>query len=126
MRKRSRSRTRSRARRVASVNAIRTIRTPSPRSVVRVHRSPIRPLYQPNTLSDLRTFHPARHIRPAGATRRSATRLVQRRYKIGFADPRNVSICQKRKARRRAIFAAGRAGTQVRKPKFNQWSEIKC
>ena len=86
-------------------------------------------------LEDRRRFHPLGPYRPAQASVRSARRLVvsqptHTRTKlpsgIRFADPHKVSLCVKRKTRREVIMAKGRGGGAHRRPRRNQWSEVKC
>lgn len=47
-------------------------------------------------------------------------------HRVGFEVPDSVVVCVRRKQRREVIHAKGRAGTRVRKPRRNQYSEIAC
>lgn len=82
---------------------------------------------------DRRRYHPNKFARPAGALKRSSTRLVARPgpnhtwAQIGFAVPRNVAICQRRKLRKEVMFATGAAGRGYRRKKRrNQFSQVRC
>lgn len=96
-----------------------------------VSRTPLR------TIDDRRTFHPSPFTRPAvSAGRRADTKLVvpsqslrdvQRlNHTVQFKEPRKVLICVRRKIRKEVIHAKGVGGSRVRKPKRNQFSDVKC
>ncbi|QXP44302.1 MAG: hypothetical protein [Arizlama microvirus] len=87
---------------------------------------------------DRRLFHPAGVLRPVAATVRSARRLVPARKanqpsrlsipeRIGFAVPRKVLLCVRRKQRREVIHAKRlqSRGAGSRKTR-NIWSDVKC
>ncbi|UDN67815.1 hypothetical protein [robinz microvirus RP_133] len=80
---------------------------------------------------DIPTYRPA--IRISGAPARLESRSDPARYlratvphAIGFQIPHKVLVCAKRKVRRRVIFASGRGGSRVRKPKRNVYSDVRC
>lgn len=88
---------------------------------------------------DRRTFHPDGRFRPAPTLVRAARRLVvarpqkprlsvsQLNHRIGFAIPKKVLICVRRKERREVIFARRGHGKGARSPKTrNIWSNVKC
>lgn len=88
-------------------------------------------------LEDRRRYHPLGPYRPASAVSRSSRRLVvsrpgatQSRTRlpsgIRFADPQKVSLCVKRKTRREVIMAKGKGGGAHRRPRRNQFSDVKC
>lgn len=108
------------------------------RPIVRIV-NPVRPVVRPPVNLDRRTFHPMGRLRPAPAVYRPARRLVPARPKsralsfsalsnqVGFAIPRRVEICVRRKERREVILAKrlGRKGARSRKTR-NIWSDVKC
>jgi len=117
------------------------LRSSGPVLVDDLPRPVIRPL--PLTLfEDLRTFHPLEEARPVGVvSRRDARRLIERPRKaayaardpfpslrLGFAVPQKVVKCVRRKQRREALFAFGRtgAGSQARRRRRDQWSDVQC
>lgn len=98
-----------------------------------------RPLVSlPRLYSDRRTWSPDRHLVPAPATVRSASRIVMRpgrrirrslRAPLGFADPRRVMVCVRRATRRQVLFAKSGGGAPKRKQRFNrrnEWSNYSC
>lgn len=111
-------------------------RLPMPRPVVLatvLRRSP------PPGLGDRRLFHPAGVLRPAAAVIRSARRLVPARKalpsrsrptipeRIGFAVPKKVMICVRRKQRREVIHAKRLQGKGAGSRKSrNLWSAVSC
>ena len=82
-----------------------------------------------SSVIDRRRYHPDR-IKPAGATKRNATRLVTRGpYSVAFAIPARVAVCAKRKTRREVLHAyrlTGSAGLGRRKRRRNFWSDVRC
>jgi len=89
-------------------------------------QSTVRPSAPP--VDDRRRFHPLGDLRPPGALRKSARKLVGfKDFRLRFAVPELVVPCIKRKIRREVIFAKklrkkGSGGSRRR----NIWSEIKC
>lgn len=86
-------------------------------------------------LGDLRRYDPRRDLRPAFATVRKAARISERPSRssllmapgrFGFADPRKVMICVRRKERRQVLFAKGVGGSRVRRGRRNAWSYVFC
>lgn len=90
---------------------------------------------------DRRLFHPAPFTRPAVSLgRRADTKLsipsnplrsVQRlnaqlSHQIGFDKPRKVLICVRRAIRKEVMHAMGKGGSKVRKPRRNQFSDVRC
>lgn len=47
-------------------------------------------------------------------------------YSLGFKDPSGVILCVRRKIRKEIIHARGIAGSKVRKPRFNEFSRVRC
>ena len=78
---------------------------------------------------DRRRYHPDA-VKPAGATKRNASRLVARGpYKVAFAIPSRVAVCARRKIRREVLHAyriAGSSGSGHRKRRRNFWSDVRC
>ena len=108
-----------------------------PRPVVRVFEVPVRRLPSP-VFGDRRIFNPSGLLRPVVSSVRAARRLVPARKaspsrvmslaaRIGFAVPRQVSICVRRKQRKETLFAlkltSRGAGSRKRR---NIWSEVSC
>ena len=88
-------------------------------------------------LEDRRAFHPLSDLRPVRALVRTARRLVPARKptasrmslpeKIGFAVPKKVVVCVRRKQRREVIHALRLRGKGASSPKRrNIWSDVKC
>ena len=90
-------------------------------------------------LEDRRRFHPMRALRPAFSLPRGASRLVVREPKraralfpaqtravIAFANPRRVLICLRRKARREVLMALGKGGGGAKRPRRNEFSDVRC
>jgi len=49
--------------------------------------------------------------------------------RVGFQHPWQVIICVRRKRRREVMFAIGKAGSgqkRQRRPRRNEWSEVRC
>lgn len=107
-------------------------------------------------VEDLRYYHPQKLDRPAGATVRSATRLVdvldhrQQKKKSrarlarvlagaervrpmvmvtsrpGFAVPERVALCVRRKRRKEVLHALRKVGRGHKRAKWNEWSKVRC
>lgn len=97
---------------------------------------------------DGRTYHPDGRNRPDIAVPRSAGRLVVRSVygsgkavrvaanpfatvkwgaeRVGFATPRKVATCVRRKIRREVLLAFGRGGAGNKKPRWRASSHISC
>lgn len=91
----------------------------------------------PQSIGDLRRYSPTRSVVAPAAFRPSAVRLVavppvvRARARsvpvsVGFAAPASVSICRKRRMRKEVIHAKGIAGSRVRRPRRNPWSDVIC
>lgn len=77
-------------------------------------------------------------LRPPKAFMRSATRLVVKStpnalrndtlsHRVGFAVPKKVAICIRRKQRREVILALGKGGKGARaRRRRNRWSDVDC
>lgn len=88
-------------------------------------------------LEDRREFYPS-VVRPPKGFFKAATRLVvphakQSRFSwptaaVGFAVPRKVAICVRRKQRREVLFASGVGGSRrrQRKPRYSYYSAVEC
>lgn len=108
-----------------SKRPVRTVviyKSPPPPSIVR-------------RLEDRRQYYPTK-IRPAAALPRAASRLVVKNkaqwalpHTVGFAEPKRVAVCVRRKERKEVLFAkaltkkGGRGGGRRRR---NEWSNVKC
>jgi len=95
-------------------------------------------------IEDRRTFHPEGVARPARGYRIARHRLqvvgpgtdvVPGLFSapvvpvgVGFAAPRQVAICVRRRVRKEVIHALGKAGRGVKRrlPRFNYYSEVIC
>jgi len=87
-------------------------------------------------LGDRRFFHPERELAPAASRTRNDRRLVARsvvdypgaswRRPERFNVAGQVAICVRRKTRREVLFAKKRGGGGNRKPRWNEWSDVKC
>lgn len=89
--------------------------------------------------SDLRRWHPDK-VRAADSLPRSAARLQIAQgktsfpkrsalpWRIGFAQPKGVAVCVRRKSRREVLFALNRTGAGARayRRRRNEWSSVKC
>lgn len=56
-------------------------------------------------------------------------RYSNQNNRISYASPKNVSVCQRRKARRKALFARKKAGRGIKGPKYRRLiesSKIRC
>lgn len=106
---------------------------PLPRVVLR----PIVVVRHPPVNLDMRTFHPMGRLRPRPALPVAARRLVPsqpKRYsaasishKMGFAVPKRVLVCVRRKQRREVIHAKRLTRKGAGSPKRrNIWSAISC
>lgn len=103
-----------------------------------VSRSIKRPSLDLRIVDDRRRFHPNPFIRPAvSVVRRADTKLVVspiRRQtkvlrlpdKVAFAVPRNIALCVRRKVRKEVIFATSGGGAGKRRPRRNQFSDVRC
>lgn len=109
---------------------------------------PVRsPLIKPTTfdflsklteVDDARTFspeiaRPARSILSRSATQLVAPRKAQRvhgrttvPHAVGFARPREVVICVRRKERREVIHALRKNGRGGKRARWSEWSHINC
>lgn len=134
--------------RVALANANRLpvaiVSRPRLRTVVVARRATFRPrvtLLQ--QLEDRRTFHPERAARPARGFFMPRHRLVAVAptvtfgsvpdtfspvvpVGVGFAAPRQVAVCVRRRVRREVMHAKGFAGGRVRRPTRSFYSEVRC
>lgn len=89
------------------------------------------------TIEDRRTWHPG-VLRPAATfSRRDQRRLVERSRNsfetfpslhLGFAQPKKVAICVRRKTRREVIHALRKAGAGAaqKRRKRNEYSDVRC
>lgn len=81
---------------------------------------------------DRRLYHPNRIVRGAFSFRRPDSRLVDRsrsfraKTVLGFAVPKRVAVCVRRKTRREVLLAKGRGGGRNRRPRRNEWSNVSC
>lgn len=99
-----------------------------------------RPLTQ---VEDRRLYHPLGPARPARSLSGAPHRLIvpkarpQARsrsrlninsvvHHIGFANPKKVLICIRRKMRREVLLAKGRGGGGHRRPRRSHYSNIVC
>lgn len=125
------------------------INTPvRPRPVIlRVRAKPVLAL---QTIEDRRMYHPETYTRPVMTfSRRDQRRIVHKAQhisnnlpknglrsplvasgwsKVGFAVPKKVALCVRRKVRREAILALGLggAGARQKRRKRNYWSTVSC
>lgn len=94
-------------------------------------------------VEDFRTWTPSRVRRPktlrgnpsrvshsqAAPVRRKYTYQTNFDYGLGFTYPKHVVLCVRRHRRREVLHAlrkTGRGGRWNRKPRRNQWSNVKC
>lgn len=90
-------------------------------------------------IGDRRQYHPERRLRPPVSVQRHHRRLLEQPRprtlgalqpfaKMKFAVPKGVAVCVRRKQRKEVLFAKRRAGKggPKRKPRFNEWSRVKC
>lgn len=121
--------------RIDSRTAYSPFVSPSPR----VFRS-LPPLYSPSltAFEDRRTFHPAGPLRPAFSFDRGARRLVAKATslhgglsaRVGFAVPKKVAVCVRRKQRKEVLhatnfFGRGAGGVSKRRSR-NRFSDVDC
>lgn len=107
------------------------------------HALPRRLATKINPIQDNRTWHPERTFRPALSISRSLRGAVRTRplvlstptkYQsprlsepLRFPDPKRVLVCIRRDQRKRVLHAKKVAGSGgLRKPRRNQWSDVKC
>lgn len=107
---------------------------------LRLHALPVRRLSVPDPrllIEDRRSFHPNRAIRPAGSIVRADARLMVGReptprapsrlpHTVQFDVPKRVSLCVRRKRRKEVIHAKGISGSRTKRPKRNQFSDVRC
>lgn len=108
---------------------------PDPLGLFLLRRSLI-PTVVLREVEDRRTFHPARIRTAAPIVSRSSTRLVSPAAtvrggfpssKVGFAVPRDVAICVRRKQRKEVIHAKGHAGGGgSSRRRWTVFSNVKC
>lgn len=90
-------------------------------------------------IQDRRTWHPIGFLRPPAAFERSAARQVVKSKpnalrndissRIGFAVPKKVLICVRRKQRKEVLHALGKTGGGARvsrRRRRNSWSDVDC
>lgn len=84
-------------------------------------------------VEDRRFWTPATRPRSAGALSRVSRGLVvggsmsrPLSSRVGFADPKRVSVCVRRKIRKEVILAKGKGGSRHRRPRRNYWSDVDC
>jgi len=88
-------------------------------------------LGEPPRTPDRRSYRPDAPSAPPVSTVRSAARVVSRGphfHSLSFAQPRQVTICLRRKVRKEVMHAlnhAGKGGRQ-RKRRRNFWSDVSC
>lgn len=82
-----------------------------------------RRLYSPERFTLPRTArHVARVVMAQPSTKaKDLGREVQQ-----FRIPKQVAVCARREIRKQVIHAKGIAGTKVRRPKRNAWSNVSC
>jgi len=116
---------------------IRRFPDPLGAALIKVHRLP-----SVRLLEDRRLFHPSRALRPALSFYHKAAKIVYRAKssavpssrmtpmvspRVGFAVPRDVAVCVRRKARKEVMHATGKAGGRVsRKRRRNLYSSVDC
>lgn len=120
---------------IRSHSPVRLSRPVSHRVVLTSHSIPL------TTFEDRRTFHPAPHIRPAFSTFRPSARVVARnpvapahrhpfqtKAVLGFAQPRDVMVCVRRKQRKEVIFALNKTGkgARAREHRWTDHSNTSC
>lgn len=122
----------------------------SPNPPPRLYRPPpvfevVRPRVQPRldlrVIEDRRTFHPLREMRPTLTfSRRDQRRIIEKAksvppayrdpfpaLRLGFAVPKKVALCVRRKQRREALFAFKRTGKGSRSfRRFTEKSRQHC
>lgn len=103
----------------------------------------LRPKVTLTLIEDRRRFHPLGKAAPAAViSRRDQRRIVEKvkdvsRYagplampvaRLGFAVPSKVAVCVRRKQRREAIFAFGRAGkgAAAKRRRRSEFTNISC
>lgn len=95
----------------------------------RFHPDPInRPISQPRAASRLK-LPSARAVSVGGPFRTAVgnRRISSLPAQVAFSQPKQVSVCIRRKARREVIFAKKHAGKGARARRArNQWSDVKC
>lgn len=124
----------------SSVPSVPSYRPPSPPRF-EVVRPRVYPVLNLRVIEDRRTFHPLRELRPALTfSRRDQRRIVEKAkavpapyrdpfpsLKLGFAVPKKVALCVRRKQRREAIFAFNKQGKGAKAPRrFNEKSRQHC
>lgn len=126
-------------RRVVSTPSLRYTRQRVPSFPVlrRVIYSPPIALVPP--LGDRRVYLPDRSVAPVfSISTRAASRVVakqnpafrqpsQTKALLTFAQPSKLPLCTRRRVRKQVIHALGVAGSKnLRRPRRNQWSDVKC
>lgn len=105
-------------------------------SVPFLRRVPSSPSTFLTSIEDNRLWNPARFTperrvstriaRVSVSTSPASLRSSVVPHRVQFYAPSNVITCVRRNVRRRSIFASGRAGTRVRRPRFKPVSKISC
>lgn len=111
-----------------------------PNAKLRLHPVP-RPLvsrFDLRPIEDRRTFTPAPLSRPARSVfRRADAKLVVSPLKsvrsalslparVAFAVPRRIALCIRRKVRKEVLMSKGVGGSRVRRPRRNEFSDVRC
>lgn len=118
----------------------RSVRSPGVAVFPTFKLGPVDPLglHVLRQVEDRRRWHPAGFLRPPGAFVRSAARQVVKSKsnalrndissRIGFAVPKKVLVCVRRKQRKEVLHALGKAGGRgiTRRRRRNDWSNVDC
>lgn len=93
------------------------------------HPEPVRPVSEPRSASRL-TLPRESAVRRSGGRSDPPERTAARALpsQLTFSQPKQVSICVRRKARREVLFAKAktRKGAGASRRKRSQWSNIQC
>jgi len=95
-----------------------------------------RPSARLRVVQDRRTWFPSLFRPAASLGRRADTKLIVPSTSVGsvsrlpdkvaFDVPRRVLICVRRKVRKEVIHALGKGGGGNRKPRRNEFSDVRC
>jgi hypothetical protein len=94
------------------------------------HPSPItRTIAEPRSASRLKIPEPGRAVSVSGSSRPAVgnRRISSLPAQVAFSQPKQVSVCIRRKTRREVLFAKQRTGRGAKSRRTrNQWSDVKC
>lgn len=90
----------------------------------RTHYPGLKPYNRPVAAFSVNKPARLKLIEPIGANKFRPS--AQTKATIAFQDPKSLPLCTRRAVRKEVLHAKGVAGSKVRKPKRNEWSDVSC